>query len=154
MRRLVISRILIGSLLFGAAILAEAQTYSIPWYKIAGGGGTSSGSTNGTVYSISGTIGQPDAGNLVGGNYAITGGFWGVIAAVQTPGAPFLTISAASPNVLISWPASASGFTLQKNSNINTTNWTSVSQSTNVVNGTNVVTVPAPGGNLFFRLKQ
>lgn len=153
MRRLITFRILSGGLLFGAVILAHAQTYNISWYKIAGGGGSSSGTTtNGTTYAVNGTIGQPDAGYLTGGNYAITGGFWGMIGSVQMPGAPYLTIQAASPNVLISWPASATGFTLQKNSNLNTTNWTSVSQSTNVINGTNIVTVPAPAGNLFFRL--
>ena len=33
---------------------ATAQSYSIDWYKIAGGGGTSTGGT----YQVSGTIGQ------------------------------------------------------------------------------------------------
>ena len=32
---------------------AQAQTYSIDWYKIAGGGSTSPGG----VYAVSGTIG-------------------------------------------------------------------------------------------------
>ena len=36
---------------------AHAQTYSIDWYKIAGGGGTSSGGP----YQLTGTIGQHDA---------------------------------------------------------------------------------------------
>ena len=48
--------ILILSLLF--PVIGFAQAYSIDWYKIAGGGGTS---TDGT-YPVSGTIGQPDAG--------------------------------------------------------------------------------------------
>ena len=38
----------------------------------AGGGGTSTGG----VYSVSGTIGQPDAGLLTGGSYTLAGGFW------------------------------------------------------------------------------
>jgi hypothetical protein len=144
---------LLGCLLLGAAILAQAQTYNISWYKIAGGGGSSTGTTtNGTVYAVSGTIGQPDAGNLSGGPYSITGGFWGVVGAIQLPGSPFLTIKAVSPNVLISWPTSATGFTLQENSNLKTTNWSNVGQTVNVINGTNVVTIPAPGGNMFFRL--
>jgi len=51
----------------GMALSANAQ-YSINWYKIAGGGGTSS---NGS-YSVSGTIGQPDAsGAMTGGQYAV-----------------------------------------------------------------------------------
>ena len=36
-----------------AALTAQAQTYSIDWYKIAGGGSTSPGG----VYAVSGTIG-------------------------------------------------------------------------------------------------
>ena len=47
--------------------LGFAQSYSIDWYKIAGGGGTSTGAT----YSMSGTIGQPDAsGAMNGGGYS------------------------------------------------------------------------------------
>jgi hypothetical protein len=156
MKRLTTFGFLLGGFLFGAAVLAQAQSYNISWFKIAGGGGSSSGTaSNGTVYAVSGTIGQPDAGYLSGGNYAITGGFWGVIGVVQTPGAPFLAITAASPNVVLSWPASDAGFTLQKNSSLNNpATWTSVTQSTNVISGTNTVTVPAPSGNLYFRLKK
>jgi hypothetical protein len=39
---------------------AYAQNYSIAWYKIAGGGGASTAG----FYSISGTLGQPDAGAM------------------------------------------------------------------------------------------
>jgi hypothetical protein len=50
-----------------------AQSYKIDWYKIAGGGGTSS---NGQ-YSISGTTGQPEGGvAMTGGNYSLNGGLW------------------------------------------------------------------------------
>src|ERR1017187_4895147 len=67
---------------------AFGQEYSIDWYKVSSGGGTSTGG----VYSVSGTIGQPDAsGAISGGNYSLTGGFWALYA-VQTPGAPLLTI--------------------------------------------------------------
>ena len=48
-----------------------AQPYSVDWHKFSGGGGTS---TN-TQYSVSGTIGQPNAGHMSGGNYALDGGF-------------------------------------------------------------------------------
>jgi len=63
--------ILLGILL--PSVILHAQSYSIDWYKIGGGGGTS---TNGQ-YSLSGTIGQHDAGGpMSGGNYSVTGGFW------------------------------------------------------------------------------
>ena len=46
--------------------------YSISWYTIDGGGGTSSGGT----YQLSGTFGQPDAEYSGGGQYELLGGFW------------------------------------------------------------------------------
>jgi hypothetical protein len=47
------------------------------------------------------------------------------IAAVETPGAPPLTIRLMGPGVIaISWPSTAAGFVLQQNSDLNTTNWT------------------------------
>src|ERR1700716_2104483 len=86
---------------------AQAQSYSIDWFTIDGGGGTSTGG----VYSVSGTIGQPDAGHMSGGNYTLDGGFWSIIAAVQTPGSPTLRIVFTATNtVLIAWPAPSTGF--------------------------------------------
>jgi len=128
-----------------------AQQYSIDWYKIAGGGGTS---TNGQ-YSVSGTIGQPDAGMAMnGGNYSVTGGFWSLISVVQTFGSPTLIVTHSGNSVTISWPSSSSGFTLQQNSDLSTANWTT-SGYTISDDGTNKsITVTSPTGNLFFRLKQ
>ena len=60
--------------LFGLLVptISFAQPYTIDWYKISGGGGTSTGAT----YQVNGTIGQPDAGGAMsGGNYSLTGGF-------------------------------------------------------------------------------
>ncbi len=68
-----------GSLVFSRAALAGS--FSVPWYTIDGGGGTSTG----IVYSVSGTIGQPDAGTLSGSTFTIKGGFW---PGTSTPTAP------------------------------------------------------------------
>jgi hypothetical protein len=46
---------------------------SIPWFTIDGGGGTSTGGG----FTLSGTIGQPDAGvTMTGGGFSLVGGFW------------------------------------------------------------------------------
>jgi hypothetical protein len=131
---------------------ASAQSYSIDWYKIAGGGGTSTGG----VYSASGTIGQPDAsGAMTGGNYSLTGGFWSLIAVVQTPGAPLLTITFIPQfsTLNVSWPSPSTGWTLQQNSDLTTTSWSTSGGISD--NGTNKsITITSPTGNLFFRLKQ
>jgi len=132
-------------------LVAQAQTNcSIDWFTIDGGGGTSTGG----VYTVSGTIGQPDAGTMSGGNYSLTGGFWALYA-VQMPGAPFLTIAVTGPNtVVVSWLAGAGSFTLQTNNNLNTSNWVNVGGTVNSNGGTNSVIINPPAGNLFFRLKQ
>jgi hypothetical protein len=127
-----------------------AQSYSIDWYKISGGGGTSTGG----VYSVNGTIGQPDAGGpMTGGSYSLTGGFWALISVAQTPGAPTLYISHSGNAVTIYWQ-DVSGWSLQQNNSLaNASGW-SVNSSWTTSNGTNYLNVTPPGGNLFFRLKQ
>jgi hypothetical protein len=128
---------------------ASAQSYSINWYKIAGGGGTSTGG----LYSVSGTIGQPDAsGAMTGGNYSLTGGFWSLIQVVQTPGAPTLYISHSGNTVTVYW-LNVTGWNLYQSGSLNPSvaSW-SASASPTLTNGTNYFTIPNSAGNLFFQL--
>jgi hypothetical protein len=82
------TRIILGAALLGIVTLpvlahlsarptrtahAQSATYAINWFTIDGGGATSS---SGSGYSLSGTIGQPDAGTLSGLPYTLAGGFW------------------------------------------------------------------------------
>ena len=129
---------------------ASAQSYSIDWYKIAGGGGASTGGT----YTVNGTIGQPDAGGpMTGGNYSLTGGFWALISVAQTPGAPLLYISHSGNTVTVYWQ-DVSGWNLQQNGNLTSSAGWSASGGVTPLNGTNYLTITPPTGNLFFRLKQ
>ena len=129
----------------------HAQSYSVDWFKVAGGGGTSTGG----VYNVSGTIGQPDAGGpLTGGNYSITGGFWALIQVVQTSGLPNLLITHTGNNVVVYW-ANTGSYTLQQNGSLaNSGGWVTSSYTITTANGTNSITITPPVGNLFFRLKQ
>jgi hypothetical protein len=123
-----------------------AQQYFVDWHKIAGGGGTSS---NGQ-FVISGTIGQSDASSAMnGGNYSLTGGFWSLFA-VQTPGAPLLTITYSGNQAIVSWPSSVTGWTLQTNNDLAAGAWGNYAGP--IVN--NRATNSPTAGNLFFRLKQ
>ena len=150
-------KISLRSLTLGTAaflsLAAAAQSYSIDWYKIAGGGGTSTGA----VYSVTGTIGQPDAGGpMSGGNYSVTGGFWALINVVQTSGLPKLIIVPNGANsVKVLWldPATNS-YTLQQNANLASGSWVTSGYSLSNAGGTNSITITPPVGNLFFRLKQ
>ena len=147
------SVMLLGFLLLHSSLClrASGQSYSIDWHKIAGGGGTSTGG----VYALSGTIGQHDASTpLTGGPYSLTGGFWAIISAVQTPGLPNLTITHSGNHVIVSWPNTGS-YILQQNPNVaNPAGWTTSAYSINSLNGTNSITLISPTGNLFFRLHQ
>jgi len=144
--------LLLSTLIFQPST-ASGQQYSINWFKVAGGGGTSAGGS----YQLSGTIGQHDAGGpMTGGNYSLTGGFWSVITVVQTPGAPRLTITfnTQPPTVTVSWPSSATNFVLQQNSDLSTANWTPVGLPVSTNGTTESVTISPPAGNLFFRLNS
>jgi hypothetical protein len=55
-----------------AVAVALSSDYDLTWHTIDGGGGTSTGGG----YALSGTIGQPDAGVMSGGDFVLTGGFW------------------------------------------------------------------------------
>jgi hypothetical protein len=139
-------------LFFGLLIPAVSfgQSYSIDWYKVSGGGGTSTGGT----YQVSGTIGQHDAGGpMTGGSYSLTGGFWALISVVQTPGAPTLYISRSGNAVTVYWQA-VSGWSLQQNNNLTMpANWMA-SGGVTTSNGTNYLNLTSPTGNLFFRLSN
>lgn len=127
----------------------HAQSFSIDWFTIDGGGGTSTGG----VYSLSGTIGQPDAGKMSGGTFSIDGGFWGIIAAVQTPGGPLLSIERIGSAVRVYWPTNATGFLLDQSLTV-TGAWSQVSFPY-TTNATQIsITVPAPAGNKFYRLRH
>jgi hypothetical protein len=59
------------------APVAGGVDFSIPWYTIDAGGEMFS---SGGDFELSGTIGQPDATGaraLSGGQWKLTGGFWG-----------------------------------------------------------------------------
>jgi hypothetical protein len=55
-------------------VAAPNASYTLFWWTVDGGGDTSV-----TVgkYTLSGTAGQPDAGELSQGSYTLGGGFWG-----------------------------------------------------------------------------
>jgi hypothetical protein len=130
---------------------SQAQSYAINWYKIAGGGGTS---TNGQ-YSVNGTIGQPDAGGAMsGGGYSLTGGFWSLYA-VQTAGTPVLGIQLTVTNTaMVYWSSPSTGYNLQVNTDLTTTNWVAPGETV-TDNGTiKFIIVNPPTGKRFYRLQH
>jgi len=133
-----------------AAFNACAQ-YAINWHTMDGGGGTSTGGT----YSVSGTIGQPDASAAgTNGQYSVTGGFWSGVSVLQTVGAPWLSIELlSSGQVILSWPASVSGFTLEEAMSVSGA-WTNTPQTIVDTDSEHTVTVPATSSAKIFRLRK
>ena len=131
------------------ALSASAQNYSIDWYKVAGGGGTSTSA----VYSVSGTIGQHDAGGpLIGGSYSVMGGFWALYS-VQTAGAPKLRIFLTTTNTaVVSWSSPSTGWKLQQNPNLSIPAWTTPAETVNDNGTEKFVIIKPPAGNRFYRL--
>jgi len=150
-------RSLASAILLLACLSLRAQSggnFDLTWSTIDGGGGVSTGG----VYSVTGTIGQPDAGTSSGGSFTLVGGFWGVTASVQAP-PPSLRIErvAVSGNagaVTISWPYPSTGWQLQESTNLGTTGWTDLTTTPAVVGNENQVVIASPLGNKFYRLKK
>src|SRR5215469_3278374 len=140
--------VLAATLLLSAT--AYAQNYSINWYKVAGGGGTSTGGT----YTVSGTIGQHDASTpMTGGNYSLTGGFWAFLQVLQTPGAPTLYIRQSGSTVSVYWQ-NVSGWKLDQASSINPpVTWT-LNSSWTTIGSTNYLNLTSPTGKTFYRLEN
>jgi len=139
--------------LLSASTVATAQNYSVDWFTIDGGGGTSVGGP----YSLSGTIGQADANQEVmsGGGFSLTGGFWSLFA-VQTLDAPPLAIQWTATNTArIFWPSASTGFVLQLNTNLNNvtiSGWVNAPQSVTDDGTTKFIIVNPPTANRFYRL--
>lgn len=136
---------------FGIAFLlaiplaALAQPFAIDWYTVDGGGGTSTGGS----YTLSGTIGQPDAATttLSGGSYTLQGGFWpGLIVTIPGEG-PTLLIQLSGANVILSWSPDTAGFALEQTDDLTTLIWVDAPDG-------NPVTIPAGVAARFYRLKK
>jgi hypothetical protein len=68
---------------------------------------------------------------------------------------PLLKIQrSANTNVVLSWAANSVGFTLEANTNLNTTVWSTVSPAPSVSGTNNVVTNDISGSLRFYRLRQ
>jgi hypothetical protein len=129
----------------------SSDRFDLKWQTIDGGGGASSSGR----FSLTGTIGQPDAGTLTGGQFKVEGGFWSGITVAQTPDAPILKIKLlAGGKALLSWPLSATGFTLVESTEASGGPWNASPQPMVDSATEHTVTVPAMGIIKCYRLKH
>ena len=91
---------------------------------------------------------------MTGGNYSLYGGFWAIYA-VQTPGAPLLRIFLTPTNTaVVAWPYPSTGWNLQQNTNLTTTNWIAPAETVNNNGTIRYIIVNPPTDNRFYRLMQ
>jgi hypothetical protein len=119
--------------------------YVIDWYSTDAGGGISSGGS----YTLSGTIGQPDAGTLTGGSYTLQGGFWPGLIVPPTGETPTLFIQLSGGNVIISWAPASPGFSLEQSSTLLLGSWGAIPNG-----GANPATIPLSSAPTFYRLRK
>jgi uncharacterized repeat protein (TIGR03803 family) len=103
---------------------------------------------------------NPKAGLILVGNtlYGTTpsGGIYGAgtVFSLTLPG-PQLDITVSGSNVWLSWPANATGFTLESATNLlPPVAWQTNSTAPIVLGGQNFITNPISGSQMFFRLSQ
>ena len=155
LKRLARSQWLRAALVTAGTLVAgplNAQDFGIDWFATAGGGGDSSGGD----FELTATIGQPDPGDLLGGDFAITGGFWSILTTIQTAGSLSLSVSLAQGSLIISWPDSGSaGFFLEETAALaDPSTWTPVNATVQTSGGTDSVQLPLGAGNRFYRLHK
>lgn len=153
---------------YGAPIPGDYGTYApangaytniaTPGSPAGAGGGYAALAFNGpTLYGDNLVAGGSGTTHLVTidpptGNVTDIGPSVTHLDAIAFQPAPALTIQHTTNGVIIGWPASATGFQLQQNTNLTTTNWVTNTAPTNVVSGTNQVTISPASGTTFFRL--
>jgi len=64
-----------------------------------------------------------------------------------------LGLAHSGTNVVLSWPSPPGGFALQRNSDLTTTNWVTVTNTATIANGQNQVILSLAGNIQFYRLK-
>ena len=137
--------------LLAGLLSASAQSFTIDWFTVDGGGGTSTGGG----FELTGTAGQPDAGSMSGGPFSLDGGFWGISALVQAVGSPSLKVTRSGSSLVLSWPSPSTGFHLQQSGTVADQNGNSWSYAIGTVNDdglTRSVTIAVPFGTVYFRL--
>src|SRR5262245_7503165 len=143
-----IPQLVLALVLVAGGSSAYAQSggaYDLSWNTLDSAGGTC---VNGS-FNLSGTVGQPDAATARGGSFTLAGGFWQGMNEVG----PMLNIVASSGSVIISWPATATGFHLEHCTDLSQRNWVN-NTTLAFVFGTDKVVVEPASGVRFYRLTK
>lgn len=144
-----------GRILSAVAVLlamacASRADFALDWFTVDGGGGASTGG----VFSVMGTVGQPDAGERhAGGSFWVRGGFWSLSDEGDIEPALAIVLTAANA-VKVLWPSPSTGYVLQQITNLVLAAWSTPSEST-VDDGTSKYIIVNPAANRrIYRLQK
>jgi uncharacterized repeat protein (TIGR03803 family) len=152
--------ILSGTTLYGTAEEGGSSDYGTVFRVNTDGTGFTTlhnfaGYSSDGAYPMAGLVlsGNTLFGTAESGGSSGYGTVFSLVLAATSP--PQLTIVASGTNIILTWPASATGFTLQFATNlVSPTVWSSVSPAPVVINGQNAVTNVISGTQKFYRLSQ
>jgi len=139
----------IALLAFAAARQNILAQYSLLSSSFAAVGRESSGGS----YTVSSSIGNVGGATTASeGSFSVTSSPW-MVAVVESPGSPKLTIVAASGSMSVSWPSLSTGWVLQQNTNgVTSVNWSNVTATIQDDGITKSLTVNPAAGSRFYRL--
>ena len=122
--------------------------FTMEWWTVDGGGGTSTGG----AFSVTGTTGQPDAGERhSGGAVWLRGGFWSFDEGGALPPSLAIFLTAANA-VQVLWPSPSAGFVLQQTSNLLQEAWAAPAESTQDDGTNRYILVNPPAPRRYYRL--
>jgi hypothetical protein len=129
--------------------------FTLPWSTLDGGGGKSTGtSVGGTVYTLTGTIGQFDAtaAPTTGDGLSMNGGFWAAIVEPLFPDHPSLTITRlGNGDANLQWQSDAAGWQIETSTNL--VQWFDLGGPITTAGSLTVTPVPSVPKQ-FFRLRN
>ncbi len=148
---LVVSLFIASLLLLASRPLARAQDqFRLDWWSVNAGGGTSSDAQ----FAVSGTLGQRGVGVMTGGPFMLAGGLWWAVE-LPAPTAPLLGARLSGNKVVLSWPASEQGCTLETTGDLgDASSWNTLSLIPVIVGSQDTVTIPIQAGSHFYRLRR
>lgn len=138
------------------AAVAIGQEAALNWTVLSPAAGTSTAGK----YALTGTAGQPTVARLNSRDYTLDGGYWSIVAAIQEPGAPELSVRLTTTNsVVVSWPMTWPGWVLTEAPELPAAAWTDVlTEPIEVAVADDVVVkqvvVTPPVGSRFYKLRK
>lgn len=125
------------------AAMAYSQEYALEWQTISAGGGASTGG----VYAVNAVLGEPAAGSMSGGAYALDGGF-----AAGLTGAPELIVNGSFENISNTFLGDGFGLQSLPAGSTNIPGWATFSAELAWVNNTNTFGAGTPFGVFLLEL--